>query len=159
MIVLYSCYSAITPRNFKVTQRKQEGTRAKMHLNNFKLLVTKQWSSLPREILTNTRRYFLTSQQLQSRKAGMWDQREVDETPGLQQSQHSLWCQVAASVCYDFQSLGEVTGFTLLGHIRVSPDHPNPMALALKINKQTRWWWSGITSKAASFCTSGLMVC
>lgn len=79
--------------------------RAKMELSNFKLLETKQWSSLPREILTNTRRYFLTLQQLQSRKPGMWDQREVDETPGLQQSQHSLWSQVAARVWYDFQSL------------------------------------------------------
>lgn len=71
-----------------------------MELNNFKLLETKS-----REILTNTKRYFLTLQQLQSRKPGMWDWREVDETPGLQQSPHSLWCQVAASVCYDLQSL------------------------------------------------------
>lgn len=77
-----------------------------MELNNFKLFETKQRSSLPRELFTNTKSYFLTLQQLQSRKPGMWDPRGVDETPGLLQSQHSRWCQVAASVCYDFQSLG-----------------------------------------------------
>lgn len=77
-----------------------------MELNDFKSLETKQCYSVPREILTNTERLFPNLQQLQSRKPGMWDQREVDETPGLQQSPHSLWCQVASSVCYNFQSLG-----------------------------------------------------
>lgn len=73
--------------------------RAKMELNNFKLLETKQWSSLPREILTNTKRYFLTLQQLQSSKPGMWDQREVDETPGLQQSPHCCVVVPSCSKC------------------------------------------------------------
>lgn len=80
--------------------------RTKREFNNFKLLKTIQWSWLPREIFTNTRSYFLTLQQLQSRKPGTLNQtKDQDETLRLQQSWHSSWRHVAASVLFLFPRL------------------------------------------------------
>lgn len=150
MIVLHSCYSAITPRNFKVTQCKEEGTRAKMELNDFKSLETKQCYSVPREILTNTERLFPNLQQLQSRKH-----------VGSERSGWNTWVtaiptQFVVSSC--IKCLLQFPKLRVNYRIHTAWPHQNiswsskSHGFGFK-NKQTRWWWSGITSKAASFCT------